>query len=119
LSPFGYNESVANEQYPLESVVSYAQYGYKWSDFSADPKIPEHSDLVYAANYTDSEWNALVNDEEIVKKVFICSISGRPFILQKMEVAFYRKHNLPLPRKHPDIRHQERMQLRSGEMFYV
>ncbi|MDR2190489.1 MAG: hypothetical protein LBP53_04825 [Candidatus Peribacteria bacterium] len=45
-------------------------------------------------------------------------MSGRPFILQKMEVAFYRKYHLPLPKKHPDIRHQERMQIRSSEMFY-
>jgi hypothetical protein len=35
-----------------------------------------------------------------------------------MEIAFYKEYGLPLPKKHPDIRHQERMALRSKEMFY-
>jgi len=31
----------------------------------------------------------------------------------KQELAFYRKHNLPLPTKHPTIRHEERLRQRS------
>jgi formylmethanofuran dehydrogenase subunit E len=31
---------------------------------------------------------------------------------------FYRKHNLPIPRKHPDIRHLERMKLRNPRKLF-
>lgn len=39
--------------------------------------------------------------------------------MQKAELEFYRKHNLPIPRKHPDIRHEERMKLRPGRTLYL
>ncbi|MBP7008063.1 hypothetical protein KBB05_05150 [Patescibacteria group bacterium] len=40
-------------------------------------------------------------------------------MLQKAEIDFYRKHNLPLPRKHPDVRHEERMKLRPGRTLFL
>ena len=40
-------------------------------------------------------------------------------MIQKAELEFYRKHNLPLPRKHPDVRHEERMKLRPGRTLYL
>jgi hypothetical protein len=42
----------------------------------------------------------------------ICEITGRPYRIVKQELEFYRKHNLPLPRRHPDQRHADRMALR-------
>ena len=38
----------------------------------------------------------------------ICEVSKKPFRITKQEMEFYVKHNLPLPTKHPDVRHQER-----------
>jgi formylmethanofuran dehydrogenase subunit E len=35
-------------------------------------------------------------------------VSKRPFRITKQEIDFYVKHNIPLPTKHPDIRHKER-----------
>jgi hypothetical protein len=40
-------------------------------------------------------------------------------MIQKAELEFYRKHNLPIPRKHPDMRHEERMKLRPGRTLYL
>lgn len=40
-------------------------------------------------------------------------------MLQKAEIDFYRKHHISLPRKHPDIRHEERMKLRPGRTLYL
>jgi hypothetical protein len=40
-------------------------------------------------------------------------------MLQKAEIDFYRKHSISLPRKHPDIRHEERMKLRPGRTLYL
>jgi DNA-directed RNA polymerase subunit M/transcription elongation factor TFIIS len=34
-------------------------------------------------------------------------------------LEFYRKHNLPLPRKHPDIRHEERLKQRPSRELHL
>jgi formylmethanofuran dehydrogenase subunit E len=49
--------------------------------------------------------------------VILCEVSWRPFVIQKAELDFYRKHKLTIPTKHPDIRHEERMKLRPDMML--
>jgi hypothetical protein len=51
--------------------------------------------------------------DDILKAILVCEVSGRPYRIIKQELEFYRKHNLPLPRRHPDVRHEERMKLRT------
>jgi formylmethanofuran dehydrogenase subunit E len=58
-------------------------------------------------------------DDDILNSIFICEVSGKPFRLQKAELEFYRKMNIPLPRKHPDIRHNERMKQVSERNLYL
>jgi hypothetical protein len=41
-----------------------------------------------------------------------CEVSKKPFRIISLELEFYRKHNLPIPRKHPDVRHEERVKIR-------
>ena len=115
LSPFGYNETVAQEYFPLSKEATLAQW-YQWSDYSSDPKIPAWAIIL--------TWDQIPNDiatvtDDILKQVIICEISKRPFMIQKAELEFYRKHNLPLPRRHPDVRHEERMKLRPGRTLYL
>lgn len=57
--------------------------------------------------------------DTILNAILICEVSGRPFRIIKQELEFYRKHNLPLPRKHPDIRHGERMKLRPQRKLHL
>ena len=45
--------------------------------------------------------------------VVVCEVTKKPFRIIKQEIVFYQKHDLPLPRRHPDQRHTERMQLRN------
>jgi hypothetical protein len=111
LSPFGYNETVANEYFPLTKEEALSK-GYKRSDYSTDPKLPENAELLHPATIPAEERKALVNDDTILKKVIICEESQRPFTIQKLELAFYRKMGLPLPKLHPDIRHEKRMKQR-------
>ena len=51
--------------------------------------------------------------DEILNKVIVCEESGKPFRIIKQELEFYRKHGLPLPHKHHDIRHKERIAKRN------
>ncbi|MDR0650598.1 MAG: hypothetical protein LBG59_04260 [Candidatus Peribacteria bacterium] len=118
LSPFGYNETVAQESFPLEKTDLPAQHGYKRSDYSSDPKIPDNAELLHPATLPDDQRKALVNDDSILKKIIICAESGRPFIIQRLELDFYRKMGLPLPKLHPDLRHAEKMKLRQNKLFY-
>ena len=42
-----------------------------------------------------------------------CEITKKPFKIIKQELAFYIENHLPLPTKHSDERHNERMSLRN------
>ena len=48
----------------------------------------------------------------------MCEVSGKPFRIIKQELEFYRKHHLPVPRRHPDQRHLDRMKLRNPRKLY-
>jgi len=54
---------------------------------------------------------ALVLDD-VVNNIFRCVVSNKPYRITPQELAFYKKHNISLPNKHPDVRHQERMRLK-------
>ena len=58
-------------------------------------------------------------DKDILQKAIICEVSWKPFRIIKPELEFYKKHNLPLPRKHPDVRHQERLEKRPWRELYL
>lgn len=88
LSAFGYNETITQEYFPLTKEEALKQW-FKRSD--------------YEAPFPKSD----------AKDVIICEVSWKPFRLIPQEVEFYKKHNLPIPTKHPDIRHAERMKLRN------
>ncbi len=114
-SPFGYNESVVNEYFPLSRDEAITKW-YKRIDKEYPINVPEWIELL--------KWQDLpenINDvkDDILKKAILCEVSWKPFRIVKPELDFYRKHNLPLPRKHPDVRHLERMQRRWGRQLYL
>lgn len=117
LSLFGYNETVANEYFPLTREEAIARW-YKRQDNNYDPVIPEWTRVMDWRK----EWSPSIpldKGEEILKSIFLCEISWRPYRIIKQELDFYRKHNLSLPKKHPDVRHEERMKLRPGRTLYL
>jgi hypothetical protein len=62
------------------------------------------------SNFTDEGRDKLRDSDGAEKAIFICSVSKRPFRIVSKEIQFYRNQNIPLPDKHPDIRHIERLQ---------
>ncbi len=89
ISSFGYNETVAMSLFPL-SKEEVLQRGWNWYD--------EPEEKILAAE-----------GENIVT----CEVIGRPFKIVPQEKKFYEEMNLPWPRKHPDVRHKERLALRN------
>jgi len=39
-------------------------------------------------------------------------------MFQKSEIEFYKLHQLPLPRFHPDVRHEQRVQARPPKSLH-
>ncbi|MDH4358663.1 MAG: hypothetical protein OEV37_01780 [Candidatus Berkelbacteria bacterium] len=104
MSEFSYNESVANEYFP-QSKEEVLQNGWKWKD-KVDNLVPS-SGYVIADNI-----NEITN--EILEKVLVCEVTKRPYKIQSRELAFYIEQNIPIPHKHPDQRHHERLSLRNA-----
>jgi len=115
LSPFGYNETVAQEYFPLTREEALARW-YKRQDNNYDPVVPDGIKTL--------KWDEIPSDinqvtDDILKQILICEVSWRPFRIIKQELEFYRKHNLSLPRKHPDVRHQERLRQRPPRELHL
>ncbi len=121
LSPFWYNETVAMEYYPLTKEEALKLW-YKWSDYEAPfPKVEKYvqgKKLRTASCKTIHEQKPELL-EKLLNYAVVCEVSGRPFRIIKQEIDFYIKHDLPLPKKHPDIRHQERMDKRPWRTLYL
>ncbi len=123
-SPFGYNETLANEYIPLTEKQALAQ-GYNWYD---KPR-PEYRPTIKASNLPD---NIKDIDKSILKEVIECegsrasigssaskSCAGSGvFKIIPQELEFYQKQNIPLPRLCPDCRHKERIKQRNPMKLY-
>ena len=113
MSPFGYNETTAFECYPLEK-ESVIKKGWKWKI----EKEPDYSGVtkILPTDQLPSDIGLVTDD--ILQSCIRCAESGKLFKIQVMELAFYRKMNLPLPKFHPDIRHFRRLALRRPRKLY-
>ena len=56
--------------------------------------------------------------DDILNWAIECEITKKPFRIIKQELEFYRKHNLPIPRRHPDQRHLDRMKQRNPRKLF-
>ncbi len=113
LSPWGYNETVAHEYFPISQKEATEQ-GYTWKD------IPEQELSHVTKRIPASKLPDKISDipDDILNWALECSESQRLFKIQKEELEFHRKMNLPIPHLHPEIRHQHRMALRTPRKLW-
>ena len=57
--------------------------------------------------------------KKILNYAIVCEISKKPFRITKQEIDFYVKHNIPLPTKHPDVRHKERFARKNSMVMHL
>jgi len=107
-SPFGYNESKAQEYYPLTKEEA-LQKGMNWCDYEAPPPTGEGISPLDDIREVD---------DSILEKVITCEESGKPFKLIKQELSFYKRKKLPIPRKHMQARYETRMALRNPRYLW-
>ncbi|MCB0345714.1 MAG: hypothetical protein KDD66_11395 [Bdellovibrionales bacterium] len=103
-SPFAYNESIVNEYYPLTKQEAQS-LGWRWKERNVPSAVPAAESAPKTINEADSE---------TCKRVFKCQKSGQAYKVIPQELDFYRRIGLPLPSYCPDVRHEQRMNLRSA-----
>ena len=113
LSPFAYNETIAQEYFPLTKEQAIEQ-GYKWKE-----KVDrDYSIDIHTEDIPDSIKD--IPDTDILNKVIECAHKGacnqqctEAFKIIPEELSFYRRMNLPIPRLCPNCRHYERLSQRN------
>jgi len=123
LSPFAYNETIAQEYFPLTKEQAISQ-GYSWKD-------PEERN--YQIQIPNDKLPDNIRDvgDDIINKVIGCAHAKftssqdvgleatcneqctTAFKIIPDELQFYRKMNLPLPRLCPNCRHYQRLKQRN------
>jgi hypothetical protein len=112
LSPFAYNETIAQEYFPLSKAEAESK-GYSWKD-------PEERN--YKIQIPNDKLPDNIKDvkDDIVGKVIECAHQGRcneqcttAFKIIEPELQFYKRMNLPLPRLCPNCRHYQRLKQRN------
>ena len=107
------------EYYPIERrdainrVSTDGKAIFKWSLY--EPPFPKVEKTIPASKLPE---NIQDIPDDILNWAIKCEVTDKPFRIIKQELDFYRKHNLPIPRKHPDQRHLDRMKLRNPRKLY-
>jgi hypothetical protein len=112
ISPFGYNETIAQDYFPFERDQALSRH-FTWSDYEAPTpsvaRIVEAQDLPHSIQEVS---------DDILNWAVKCERSGKLFRIIQPELEFYRTMGLPLPRRHPDQRHRDRMTLRNPRTLW-
>ena len=107
ICPFGYNETLAMDKFPLSKNEAIKK-GYNWCDYKLPIQNVERT--IDASRVPDSIDKVL---DSVVHWGIKCESTERVFKVNQRELNFYRKMRVPLPKKHPDQRHVDRMKKRS------
>jgi hypothetical protein len=110
-SPFGHNETLAQEYFPLIKEEAIKK-GFNWQDKTTgtydketikEPEMPETIGEV---------------TEDILNQILVCKNCKKNFRITKSELDFYKRMNLPLPHMDFECRHQERMSKRNPRKLW-
>lgn len=101
-SQFGYNETVAQEYFPLNKEQIKA-INANWHEDTR-----EKLEGTQQKNIPDDIREVT---DDITGHVLTCEVTGRPYKIIPQELAFYRQQKLPIPHRHPDQRHMDRIAL--------
>jgi hypothetical protein len=112
LSPFCYNETIAQQYYPLTKDQA-LKTGLKWTDEESEKLQVEK---IIPANKLPDKISDIPDD--ILNWAIECAVTKKPFRIIPQELKFYRQHSLPIPRLHYDQRYKERVALRNPRKLY-
>ena len=109
ISTYGYNESLAQDYYPLTKEEAVAR-GWKWVDDlgkkqAAGPKVelPDSIDDV---------------EEDVCDKILTCEDTNRQYKIIPHELNFYKQLRVPLPRIDFFQRYKKHLAMRNPRVLY-
>jgi len=103
MSLFWYNESSVCEIFPLNKKQA-EQKWFNWTEYETPfPKV----DKIIRADQLPENISDIPDD--ILNRAIECEITKKPFKIIRQELEFYRKYKLPIPKRHPDRRHIDRL----------
>lgn len=103
LSLFAYNETVAQEYFPMTRDEALAR-GYRWRE--KDPKEFRAQTYIVPKHIRDVP-------QSITNEILACAECSKNYQIQIAELSFYKNLKLPIPNKCPDCRHRARLALRN------
>jgi len=103
---FSYNDSVAQDVYPLEKEEAIKR-GWKWQD-----------NLPFTMGKETTTWNSYEMkiekvQEDILNEIFACECCKKNYRIIRSELKFYKQMKLPLSRLCSGCRHLERIKTRN------
>lgn len=110
ISSFGYNETIAQEYFPLnkEDVIN-----KNWLWFEEEQAEQKYMGPPFSVPKTIGEV-----DNDICNQILTCSKTEKPYKIIPQELDFYNRAQLPLPQLCPDQRHAERMERRNPYILW-
>ncbi|MCX6723665.1 MAG: hypothetical protein NT155_00635 [Candidatus Staskawiczbacteria bacterium] len=110
LSPFGYNETSAQDFMPINKKEA-DDKGYKWY---------EKIDNKYKSTISSMDLPETIQEttDDILGEIILCEKSGKVYKINSLELNFLKKNGLPIPDEHPELRHSERSQFINKPFFY-
>jgi hypothetical protein len=107
VSAFGYNESLAQELFPLTKEEALAK-GYRWTEREKTGKPQTYKTPARIADTPDI----------ILKETLTCTSCNQNFRITEPELKFYHQQSLPVPEKCFNCRHTDRGNKRNPKIFY-
>lgn len=108
ISPFAYNETVAQEYFPLSQEVVESK-SLRW-------KRAEQKEYREASAALPDE--IAQADEAVTKEIFACEFCKKNYKIISAELSFYKKEGIPLPCHCPECRHLQRLGLRTTRRLW-
>jgi hypothetical protein len=108
ISPFAYNETVAQEYFPLTKAEA-EKFGWKWREDDQKEFQPQTVQIPKEIKEVP---------DTVCSEILSCEVTGKNYRIIPQELAFYKKMNLPIPLKHPDQRHKERIEKRNPRKLF-
>lgn len=103
ISPLTYNHSLAQDFFPLDEKTA-EEKGYSW----AETNRREYQTTIHATVLPDTITDV---SEEIVNEIIQCEQCSRAYKIIPIELQFYKKIGLPIPRLCHNCRFTERFKL--------
>ncbi len=112
ISSFGYNETIGLDNFPL-SHETVEKYGWNWYNIPKKERTGTYIEPLDTNQYNSTIVGAETaekNTTTLINGIVQCEETGEPYRILKEELRFYILHDLPIPRKHPQVRYNKRIE---------